>query len=129
MKLYRLYNQTESKPASALLFLKREDALKYQDLVRWPYATSGRWPLPGGLDIPLDRLELRVESVDLPGELEKTLALVVMEHEGRLGGAALLPGDCFDPGEWEAFTPEDLAHPVKGPLMEAAGKRLRGDPH
>jgi hypothetical protein len=127
LKLYRLYNQTELKPASGLLFLKREDALKYQDLVRWPYANSGRWPLPGGLDIPLDRLDLRVEAVDLPGELEQSLDLVVMEREGRLGGAALLPGDCFDPAEWEAFTPEDLAHPVTGPLMEAAGKKLRGE--
>jgi len=126
MKLYRLYNQTELKPASGLLFLKREDALKYQDLVRWPYANSGRWPLPGGLDIPLDRLELRVEVVDLPGELEKTLALVVMEHEGRLGGAALLPGDCFRPRGMGGLHAEDLAHPVKGPLMEAAGKRAAG---
>jgi hypothetical protein len=127
VKFYRLYNQTELKPASGLLFLKREDALKYQDLVRWPYANSGRWPLPGGLDMPLALLDLRVEAVDFPGVLEKTLSLVVLEREGRLGGAALLPGDCFDPGEWEAFTPEELAHPVHGPLMEQAGKRLRGE--
>jgi hypothetical protein len=127
VKLYRLYNLTEQKPASGLLFLKREDALNYQDLVRWPYANSGRWPLAGGLEMPLDQLELRVEAVEFPGLLEKTLGLVVMEHEGRLGGSALLGGDCFDPAEWEAFTPEDLAHPVSGPLMEQAGKRLRGE--
>jgi hypothetical protein len=127
VRLFRLYNRTELVPASGLLFLMREDAEKYKDLVRWPYAESGRWPLPGGREIPLEALDLRVDVVDIAGVLERALSLVVMEREGRLGGAALLSGDCFDPGEWEVFTPEDLAHPVRGPLMEQAGKKLRGE--
>lgn len=126
MRLYRLYNLTEQAPASGLHFLKREGAEKYKDLVRWPYAESGRWPLPGGREIPLKDIDFYVEPVDLPVVVEPALGLAVMEREGVLGTSALLPGDCFDPKEWLACAQEELEHPFSGPLLEEARRRLRG---
>ena len=125
MKCYRLYNHTELAPASGLLFLKREDAEKYKDVVRWPYASTGFWPLPDGREVRLEALDLRVQLLTLAAVLERALAVVVMERDGRLGGAALLAGDCFDPEDWEPCAPAGLAHPVQGPLWEQAGLALK----
>ena len=53
------------------------------------------------------------------------LGLVVFEQEGSVGGAPLLPGDCYDPDEWQLATPLELAHPVTGPRWEQAERALR----
>jgi hypothetical protein len=124
MKLYRLFNLTELGPASGLLFFKREGAEGYKDLVKWPYADSGRWPLAGGGSVALEQLELRVEAVDMAVAVEPLLDAVVWEQQGRLGGAPLLPGDCFDPDEWLPYSPADLAHPVTGIRLEQARRSL-----
>jgi hypothetical protein len=120
MKLYRLYNLTEQAPAAGLHFLKREDAERYKEVIRWPYEAGGRWPTATGREIPLEQLDLRVEVVELPVHIDRVLELALALHEGRLGSAPLLAGDCFDPRGWEACTPEDLAHPLRGPLLENA---------
>lgn len=124
MKLYRLYNLTELAPAAPLHFLKREDAEQYKEVIRWPYEAGGRWPMAKGGEIPLEQLDLRVEVVDLPVVLDRALDLVLAKHEGRLGAAPLLAGDCFDPRSWEACTPEELAHPARGPLLAKAQTKL-----
>lgn len=126
MKVYRLRNHSEGAPASSLLFLRREDAERYKELVLWPYANSGFWPLAAGGELPLDQVDLRAEAVELDACVEESLGLAVMMNAGRLGGVALLPGDCFDPDEWEPCAPEELAHPVRGPLWAQARARLHG---
>jgi hypothetical protein len=124
VKLYRLYNLSETAPAAGLHFLKREDAERYKEVVRWPYEASGRWPRADGGEIPLEQLDLRVEVVELPVLVDRSLELVLARHEGQLGSAPLLAGDCFDPRAWEACSPEDLAHPLLGPLLENARIQL-----
>ena len=125
MKLHRLFNLTELAPAAGMHFFAREDALKYRELVLWPYVNEGRWPLPDGSTIPLESLDLRVETVEMPLVVDKTLLLVLTERDGKLGGAPLLPGNCFDPDEWEACTAAELAHPVHGTLLQRAQQLLK----
>lgn len=125
MRLYRLLNLTQHGPAAGLYFLKREGADRYKDLVKWPYANEGRWPLPGGGDLPLDALDLRVEALERAVLVEPVLGLAVFELNGQLGGAPFLPGDCYDPDEWMPASPADLAHPVNGPRWEEALRQLR----
>jgi hypothetical protein len=124
MKLYRLYNLTELAPAAPLHFLKRDDAEQYKEVIRWPYAAGGRWPLAKGGEIPLEQLDLRVEVVDLPVLVDRDLDQVLAKFEDRLCAAPLLAGDCFDPRAWEACSPEELAHPLRGPLLARAQTRL-----
>jgi hypothetical protein len=124
MKLHRLFNLTELAPAAGLHFVRREDAEAYKQLVRWPYAAEGRWPLADGGSVPLEAVDLRVEVVDVPVVLEPALHLAVQERDGALGTAPLLPGDCFDPDEWTPCTPAQLAHPVSGPRLEQAQRQL-----
>lgn len=120
MKFYRLYNLTELEPAAALHFLKRESAEKYRELVKWPYANDGLWPLHKGGSIPLASLDLRVESVELPAVVLDAFDIVVFEREGKLGSAPYIPGECFNPDEWQPCSALDLASPVLGPrLLEA----------
>jgi|SRR5665213_1399280 len=126
MRVYRVYNRTENAPAAGLCFLKSQDAEKYKELIRWPYADSGFWPLPREKAIPMTMLDLQVENLDLPVLVEKGLRLVLMERENGTGAAPLLTGDCFDPEQWLAFTPEELTHPVLGPLLEQAQRKLWG---
>jgi hypothetical protein len=125
LKLHRLYNLTELQPAAGLHFIRREDAERYKELVRWPYVNEGRWPLADGRSVSLDKLDLRIESVDLPAVLEESLVVVVMERDGKLGSAPFLTGDCFDPDEWQPFSALELAHPVHGPRIEMARQRLK----
>lgn len=125
MRLYRLYNLTELGPASGLSFFKREGAEAYKDLVKWPYANSGRWPLAGGGSVALDQVDLRVESVDQNVLVEPSLETVLWEQDGQLGGAPLLPGDCFNPDEWRAYGPADFANPVSGLRLEQAWRQLK----
>jgi hypothetical protein len=127
VRTYRLFNQSEGAPASGLVFLKREDAERYKDVVLWPYANTGFWPLPGGRELRLDELDLRVELFSLRAVLEPALGAVVMERDGRLGSAALLAGDCFDPEEWEPCPPGERDHPARGPLWEAAREALKNE--
>lgn len=125
MKLYRLYNLTELGPASALLFTKREDAEAYKDLVKWPYAETGRWPLIGGGSVALEQVDLRVESVDMAAVVVPEAEQVLWERDGMLGSAPWLPGDCFNPDEWKPFSAADLAHPVTGIRLEQAWRSLK----
>ncbi len=125
MKLYRLYNLTELGPASSLSFLKREGAEAYKDLVKWPYADSGRWPLAMGGSVALDQVDLRVEALDMDVVIEPTLDVALWEQHGVLGGASMLPGDCFNPDEWHAYGSADFAHPVTGPRLEQAWEQLK----
>jgi hypothetical protein len=123
MKLYRLYNLTELGPASGLHFFKREGAEAYKDLVKWPYADSGRWPLSNGSTVPLSLVDLRVEEAEMDVLLAPEQEAVIWEQEKALGSAPLLPGDCFDPDEWRAYSSADLANPVTGIRVEQAWRR------
>lgn len=125
MRLYRVYNLTELGPASGLLFFKREDAEKYKELVKWPYVNDGRWPLSGGGSVPLNELELRVESLDMDVLPDQELDQVLWEQAGVLGAAPLLPGDCFDPDQWCAYSPADLANVHLGSRLELAWQALK----
>jgi hypothetical protein len=120
MRVYRLFNVSEHEPASGLHFLGRDEAERYKELVKWPYANEGTWPLADGRVLPLERLELRVEPLERPWLADPELGLVVFEQDGQLGGAALLPGDCFDPDEWQPAPAADGAGPDQTVLWERA---------
>jgi len=93
--------------------------------VKWPYANDGLWPLADGRELPLERLELRVEPLERHWLAEAELGLVVFEQDGQLGGAPLLPGNCFDPDEWQAAPPAELAGPEVTLLWDKARTALR----
>ena len=120
MRLYRLYNLSEHAPASGLLFFRRDQAERYRELVKWPYANNQRWPLPDGREIPLAAVDLRVELIERAAFPEPELGVVVFRHEGAPGGAPLLPGDCFDPDEWAPAPALELDSPVTGPRWQRA---------
>jgi hypothetical protein len=126
MKAYRLYNLTALGPASPLHFLEKAGAEGYRDYVRWPYANSGRYPVPNGRSVSLADLDLRTEEVELNAVLIPELELVLVEREGLIGTCHLLPGNCFDPDAWEAGGMAELAHPQAGALIEEAQRRLKG---
>ena len=125
MRVYRLFNVTEHGPASGLHFLERQQAEQYRELVKWPYANEGRWPLADGRELPLDRVELRVEPLERHWVVEPELGQVIFEQEGQLGGAPLLPGNCFDPDEWQAAPLADLASPELAVLWEKVRLALK----
>jgi hypothetical protein len=125
MKLYRLFNLTELEPATGLYFVRLEGAEQYKQLILWPYRNEGRWPLADGRSIPLEKLDLRVETVELQVCVEEQLMVVVMEHAGKLGTAPFLTGDCFNPDDWTPVSAAELAHPVHGPLLAAAQHKLK----
>jgi|GEM_PF-2235231 hypothetical protein len=114
MRLYRLYNLSEHAPACGLLFFRRDQAEQYRELVKWPYANTQRWPLPDGREIPLAAVDLRVELLERDVAQAPELGVVVFRNEGVPGGAPLLPGDCFDPDEWQAAGAADLDGPATG---------------
>lgn len=124
MKLFRLYNLTELGPASGLHFMDRAKAEAYKDLVKWPYADTGLWPMADGSRVLLKDVDLRVETVDLKALALPNLDMVLMEQNATLGSCPLLPGDCFDPDEWRAFGPVEMTHPTLGPQLEQAWKAL-----
>lgn len=128
MRLYRLYNLTEHAPASGLLFFRRDQAEKYRELVKWPYLNSQRWPLPDGREIPLEAVDLRVEVLERPVAQAAELGLVVFRNEGVPGGAPWLPGDCFDPDEWQAASALDLESPDLAARWQAALVGLKDPP-
>jgi hypothetical protein len=125
LKLYRLHNSTEPGPASPLHFLKREDCDAYKDFVRWPYQNDGRYPLHQGGSIPLDKLELRIEELSMEAVLLPELEWILFLRDHALGSCAMLPGDCFNPDSWQPVGSLEAVHPVHGPLIEAAKKRLQ----
>jgi hypothetical protein len=125
MKLHRLFNLTELEPATGLYFVRMEDAEKFKQMIVWPYVKEGRWPLAAGHSIPLEKLDLRVETVELAAVIEEHMMVVVMEHAGKLGTAPFLTGDCFNPDDWAQCSPLDLAHPIYGPRLELAQQRLK----
>lgn len=125
MKLHRLFNLTELEPATGLYFIRHEDAEKFKQMIVWPYLSEGRWPLAAGHSIPLAKLDLRVETVDLAAVVDESLMLVVMEHAGKLGTAPFLTGDCFNPDDWAPCSASDLSHPIIGPRLAIAQQRLK----
>jgi hypothetical protein len=125
MKAYRLFNQTELEPAATLLFLRRQDAEAFRETVLWPYANEGRWPLKNGASLPLRLMEFRAESLNLAAEAVPELGLVLSERAGTPGACPLLPGDCFDPDQWQALPPGELEHPERGPLLQGALLKAR----
>jgi hypothetical protein len=125
MRVYRLFNLSEHGPASGLHFLDRDEADRYRELVKWPYANEGTWPLADGRELPLERVELRVEPLERRWLAEPELGVVVFEQEGQLGGAPLLPGNCFDPDEWQAAPATELANPETAALWEKARLALK----
>jgi len=125
MRVYRLFNVTEHEPTCGLHFLEREEAERYKELVKWPYANDQRWPLAEGREVPLDRVELRVEPLERHWLAEPDLGVVVFEQDGQLGGAPLLPGNCFDPDEWQAAPAADMANPELFTLWEKARLALK----
>lgn len=126
MRFYRLHNVSEGAPASELLFLRREDAERYQEILRWPYAVTGLWPLAAGGEMPLDGVRFAAEAVEMDASVEEGLGLVALARNGALGGAPLLPGDCFDPGQWRECPPEERRHPVRGAAWDRAAAALKG---
>jgi hypothetical protein len=125
VRFYRLFNVSEHEPASGLHFVNRDEADRYKELVKWPYANEGLWPLADGRELDLDKVELRVEPLERHWLPEPELGLVVFEQDGQLGGAPLLPGNCFDPDEWQAAPAAELASPELSALWEHARVALR----
>lgn len=70
-------------------------------------------------------MRFRAESVELHALPEPSVDAMVWEREGRLGGAPLLPGGCFDPDQWQPYSAADLAHPVTGVRLEQAWEKLK----
>jgi hypothetical protein len=124
VKLYRLYNLTELGPASGLHFFDRAKAEAYKELVKWPYADTGLWPMADGSRVLLKDVDLRVETVELKVLPLPNLDLVLSEQNELLGSCPLLPGDCFDPDDWKAFGPAELTHPTLGPQLDQAWNAL-----
>jgi hypothetical protein len=122
--VYRLWNQTEGAAASGLCFLKFEDAEAFKGLIRWPYEATGFWPLADGRRVRLERLELKVELLDAAVWVDRDSAQVFAQRGGVLGASPLLPGDCFDPGQWAAFSAEALNQTLHRPLFDAAWEHL-----
>jgi hypothetical protein len=129
MKAFRLFNLTELSPASPLYFLERSGAEGYRSYVRWPYGHTGRWPLQSGGSIPLTELDLRTEEVDLPAVRVPELEMILLVRDSIIGCCYLLPGDCFNPDQWEHLSATDLSDPHNGPLLHDAQKKLRLDQH
>jgi len=125
VRVYRLFNVSEHEPTCGLHFLGRDEAERYKELVKWPYANDGLWPLADGRELPLERVELRVEPLERPWLADPELGMVVFEQEGHVGGAPLLPGNCFDPDEWQAAPSAELANPDQSLLWEKARLALQ----
>lgn len=125
LRCWRLRNFTEEDPGPGLYFLKKESAEAYKDLVRWPYAQDGKWPLPGGGELPLDQVDLKVEGFEAKAVVDPELDAVIWDEHGRLGRAYVLTGQCFDPDSWRPFSLTDFGDPVLRQRLDLASERLR----
>ena len=90
-----------------------------------PIVSMERPEMWGG-SVTLADLDLRVEEVEFNAVLIPELELVLVERDGLIGTCHLLPGDCFDPDDWEPASSAELGQPEAAGLIEEAGKRLRG---
>ena len=125
LKCFQLINVTDSGlPASNLNFLDRNDALRYQKMLLWPFENLGYMPLSDGRKIKLSEVVLKVESRMIPGLYDPALDWVLSHKDGKLGFSAVVPGRCFDPDEWREVSEADRLDPNRAPLLAEAERHL-----
>ncbi len=124
MRLYRVWNLTEHGPATPLHFLERQGADRFVTIFHWPHETTGLYLSQDGVESPLDQLQLRVESIEMPILVDDALESVFSFKEGELGRSYLLPGRCFDPDDWKPVTEIEWGTTGINAKLEEAGRRL-----
>ena len=125
MRCFEILNLSDGgKPASNLNFLDRNDALRYQKMLLWPFENLGYMPMSDGRRLKLNEVHLKVEPRMIPGAYDAALDWVLWHKDGKLGYSPVVPGRCFDASEWREVPQADRLDPMRAPLLAEAERHL-----